>query len=549
MLWWIAETTLVAAALAAVAALAPRLRPLGPATRHALWLVVLVKLMVPPLLSWPWPLLAPPRPDRAPSASALAVEGVDRDREATESAAVETSRATGGVRLGSGFPARTRQVRPDAPTLRRFALVAWLAVSACLAAQQVMRIVRFRRRLRGAAPAPAWLVGEADRLGERLGVGSPETLVVTGLGSPLLWCLGRPKLLLPSHLVETLDAGRWRGILAHELAHLRRGDPWVRRLALLAGWVWWWNPLYWIARRRIDAEAELACDAWVVWVLPHDRVLYAATLLDITASLSTAMALPRTPAPTLGITSSGRFFERRLTMILRDHVPCRLTLPGLLGAGLLVLLALPSWTLAAKPVNRDRPVAVRDGDARTTVARGLEVAQVDDDDDDEEDKPAKPARSFEKEFEKAIEKEFGPGSEFEKAIEKEFGAGSEFEKEFGPGSEFEKAIKKELGPGSEFEAKMKELGERMEKKFGPGSDFAKRMKALAEEDRPAPEVKGKPTPRPKPKAAPRASARAGRSDRERRIRELESRIDRLKDELKKLKSDGDEDEDDDAPRP
>ena len=118
MLWWIAETTLVAAALAAVAALVPRLRPLGPATRHALWLVVLVKLMVPPLLSWPWPLLTPPQPDRAPSASALAVEGVDRDRESTGSAAMETSRATGGDRFGSGPPARTRWVRPDARALR-----------------------------------------------------------------------------------------------------------------------------------------------------------------------------------------------------------------------------------------------------------------------------------------------------------------------------------------------------------------------------------------------------------------------------------------------
>ena len=35
-------------------------------------------------------------------------------------------------------------------------------------------------------------------------------------------------------------------------------------------------------------------------------------------------------------------------MILRDHVPCRLTPSGLLGAGLLTLLALPSWTETGK---------------------------------------------------------------------------------------------------------------------------------------------------------------------------------------------------------
>src|SRR5215211_5728758 len=89
MLWWIAETTLVAAALAAVAALAPRLRPLGPAARHALWLVVLLKLVTPPLWSWPWPrLAAPPLPDRALRAWASAAAAA----EATPAEALDPHR-------------------------------------------------------------------------------------------------------------------------------------------------------------------------------------------------------------------------------------------------------------------------------------------------------------------------------------------------------------------------------------------------------------------------------------------------------------------------
>ena len=54
MLGWFVETTLVASGLAVVAALASRLRSIGPTARHVLWLVVLVKLMTPPLVSWPW---------------------------------------------------------------------------------------------------------------------------------------------------------------------------------------------------------------------------------------------------------------------------------------------------------------------------------------------------------------------------------------------------------------------------------------------------------------------------------------------------------------
>src|SRR5689334_4322771 len=79
MLWWLLETTVVAAALAgAVAVLCRRLRP-RPAVRHALWLVVLLKLLMPPLLAWPWPAPAPaplaeepsPRPPPAPAAEEI----------------------------------------------------------------------------------------------------------------------------------------------------------------------------------------------------------------------------------------------------------------------------------------------------------------------------------------------------------------------------------------------------------------------------------------------------------------------------------------------
>src|SRR3954454_20565631 len=59
MLWWFAETTLIAGLLAGVAAALGRVRSIGPTARHLLWLVVLVKLMVPPVIPSPWPLPSP----------------------------------------------------------------------------------------------------------------------------------------------------------------------------------------------------------------------------------------------------------------------------------------------------------------------------------------------------------------------------------------------------------------------------------------------------------------------------------------------------------
>ena len=54
MLLWFAETTLVAGVLAALAIVGGRLRRIPPSARHALWLVVLIKFLTPPLVCWPW---------------------------------------------------------------------------------------------------------------------------------------------------------------------------------------------------------------------------------------------------------------------------------------------------------------------------------------------------------------------------------------------------------------------------------------------------------------------------------------------------------------
>src|SRR5262245_49366991 len=56
MLWWLIQNTVVACLLAAIVWLACRARRLSPTLQHALWLIVLVKLVTPPLVAWPWSL-------------------------------------------------------------------------------------------------------------------------------------------------------------------------------------------------------------------------------------------------------------------------------------------------------------------------------------------------------------------------------------------------------------------------------------------------------------------------------------------------------------
>lgn len=84
-------------------------------------------------------------------------------------------------------------------------------------------------------------------------------------------------------------------------------------------------------------------------------------------------------------------------------------------------------------------------------------------------------------------------------------------------------MESKFGPGSEFEQKMKKLGEEMKEKYGPGSDFAKKL-----EEKVAAGSKAK------------EDVKAKGGARERRIKELESQVSKLIEEIKALKSQDDD---------
>jgi beta-lactamase regulating signal transducer with metallopeptidase domain len=589
MLGWSAQTTVIAMVLAAIAILASRSRRLGPAARHVLWLVVMIKLVAPPVVNWPWSppeLWSSPKSSPTPSPASIA-EPVADWQEATTPDEPTATRANVPAPPKVAIPAPRIPWNFDLLGQGLFGL--WLGISATIAVWQIGRIVRFQRRLAWAIPAPEWLVLEVRDLAVQLGVRAPEILVVPDLAPPMLWFLGRTKLLVPGRLVNADALGAdllgLRAILVHELAHLRRGDHWVRRLDFFAGLIWWWNPVYWLTRERLSTEAELACDEWVIRTVPEGRVSYAEALLDVCRTLSTT----RSPAPALGVAGAGRFLERRVKMILQDRAPSRLSVPVLLGAGLLFLLALPGWSAAGSA-----PTKSSDSTTSTTkedknlvsnrmIADAKVIAMADDDDDDKGDKKDKDEEAAKAEIARELKKELGPGSDFQKEmknlakeLKKELGAGSDFEKELknlgedlkkelGPGSDFEKEMKnlgeqmqKEFGPGSDFEKQMTSKGKEIEKKFGPGSDFERRMQQFGEKmakkygegsefaekmKKAEKDEKAAKTSHEKTKATSKAKKKASAAhSKAHELKELKAQIDELNAKLKKLEE-GDRDED------
>jgi beta-lactamase regulating signal transducer with metallopeptidase domain len=156
-----------------------------------------------------------------------------------------------------------------------------------------------------------------------------------------------------------------RTVIAHELAHLGRRDHWIAFIQLVAECVWWWNPLFWYVRRQMRQNAELACDAWVVSIMPQARRAYAEALIAVSADMCGATLL----TTALGINSGGRqALETRLTMIMRDRVPCKLPALGLFVMAVLGSAALPGWAQVLNAELPPEPSQVRPAAAKAEVS-------------------------------------------------------------------------------------------------------------------------------------------------------------------------------------
>src|SRR5687767_2443083 len=54
MAWWFFQNAVVTAILACGVLVMCRFVRIGPVARHALWVLVLVKFVTPPIVEWPW---------------------------------------------------------------------------------------------------------------------------------------------------------------------------------------------------------------------------------------------------------------------------------------------------------------------------------------------------------------------------------------------------------------------------------------------------------------------------------------------------------------
>ncbi|MDO4386335.1 MAG: M56 family metallopeptidase [Clostridia bacterium] len=138
----------------------------------------------------------------------------------------------------------------------------WLAGAAALVIYLLLSSLRLRRRVKNALEI------------------SENVYEVPGLPTAFVLGLLRPRVYLPAGLDEKTAAFA----VAHERAHIRRGDFVAKPLGFLLLAFYWFNPVLWLGYALFCRDVELACDERVARTLaPDARADYALALVSMSA--------------------------------------------------------------------------------------------------------------------------------------------------------------------------------------------------------------------------------------------------------------------------
>lgn len=198
---------------------------------------------------------------------------------------------------------------PNAPFDWRVALFALWGAGLVLQLLLTLRQgIETRRTLRASRPLnddalQALCQAQARELGLRR---CPQLRISDEITSPQVTGNVSPIVLLPADHALTPDESAMA--IAHELAHIRRGDLWLGWIPALAQRLFFFHPLARWATREYALHREAACDAQVMRQQRTEAQTYGRLLLR----LGVAQPLPSGLA---GASPTFQTLKRRLTML------------------------------------------------------------------------------------------------------------------------------------------------------------------------------------------------------------------------------------------
>ncbi len=326
---WLLQTTLIGSVVICLILAAQKMLGgrLGPRWCHALWLVLLLRMVLPwapssrlslfnLVPSWDRQVQSQQLPEiveqQAVSAPTENAEnpGAISDQEPQSEAAILEEAAPETLAVGnvpSASQWRLASIRPLLPIL-------WLAGAIVIGAYiLVSDFALWRIVKRDRALVNQEMLELFEECKEQMDVQSLVVVVPSDeVRRPGLFGFVRPRLLLPREMLDTATREEMRYVFLHELAHLKRHDIYLGWLTSLLQILHWFNPLVWFAFYRMRTDRELACDALVLTRTGQEKSHeYGGAIVGLLRRFSRSRRLPAMA----GVIESKSQLKRRIAMI------------------------------------------------------------------------------------------------------------------------------------------------------------------------------------------------------------------------------------------
>lgn len=288
-------------------------RRLSGRWRHALWLLVMIRLLVPWMPSSSvsvFNLLLREKPNvsvTGPTQSLFVMQSQEVAAEVNPNEASPPS--TRSETLSQAEPERSVSFAWK-PTLIGLWLlgILWFLGQSLWSSFNLWRVVKTQRPV-----IHAEVLNLLEDSKETMGIQTVLGLVESDrVRTPALFGFVRPRLLLPKALLTELSLPQLRHVFLHELAHFKRHDVFLGWLSCLLQAMHWFNPWVWWAFYRMRTEREMAADQLALSYLDATEVTaYGETILVLLQRFVRPQVLP----VLAGMAEQKTNIERRMTMI------------------------------------------------------------------------------------------------------------------------------------------------------------------------------------------------------------------------------------------
>ncbi|MGB8854948.1 MAG: M56 family metallopeptidase [Pirellulales bacterium] len=255
-LWQFAAVATVAAAALAV------LRHSTPTARHGVLVCSLLTMLALPMATWGLV-------DVAAGTTAPSRTGGHAFAPAAAAFKPHGPRMAIAPALRPGLPAdrdlTSAVLRARLRPWLGWCVTAWLVGVAACAVRPLVGWLAWRRLVAAGEAVPAEVARLVERACRRLGVSqSVKVLASAAVRVPAVTGWLKPVMLVPVSLLTALPPAQLETLLAHELAHVRRGDIVVLGLQILLETLAFYHPAVWWLSGRLRVEREHCCDDLVV---------------------------------------------------------------------------------------------------------------------------------------------------------------------------------------------------------------------------------------------------------------------------------------------